>query len=68
MYVCLCKGITDSQIRQAIEEGGASSIKDLRRSLGVATQCGKCSCFTKEMLRAYQNQLDRLQEPLWAVA
>lgn len=67
MYVCLCKGITDSQIRQAIESG-ANSIKDLRRSLGVATQCGKCSCFTKEMLKSYQAQLDSISEPLWAVA
>ncbi len=50
MYVCLCKGITDSQIRSAIEDG-ASSFKDVRNTLGVASQCGKCGILTREILR-----------------
>ncbi len=50
MYVCLCKGITDSQIRAAIQDG-ASSLKDVRNSLGVASQCGKCGILTREILR-----------------
>jgi len=50
MYVCLCKGITDHQIRAAIE-AGASSLRDLRRSLGVASQCGKCGVLTREIMR-----------------
>jgi bacterioferritin-associated ferredoxin len=41
MFVCLCKGITDTQIKQSIENG-ASSLRDIRRELGVATQCCKC--------------------------
>jgi bacterioferritin-associated ferredoxin len=49
MYVCLCKGITDSQIRQAIAEG-ATSLRALRESLDVMTQCGKCGCFTRDLL------------------
>lgn len=50
MYVCICKGITDHQIRAAINEG-ATSMGQLRRELGVATQCGKCRCLTKEILQ-----------------
>ncbi len=46
MYVCLCKGITDSQIRAAIEDG-ASSVREVRNSLGVASQCGKCGVLTR---------------------
>ena len=42
MYVCLCKGITDTQIRAAVQDG-ASSIQELRNTLGVASQCGKCA-------------------------
>ncbi|PKM04894.1 MAG: hypothetical protein CVV16_03135 [Gammaproteobacteria bacterium HGW-Gammaproteobacteria-6] len=42
MYVCLCKGVTDKQIRNAVAEG-ASSLRDLRQALDVATQCGKCA-------------------------
>jgi len=50
MYVCLCKGITDTQIRAAIQDG-ASSFKDVRNALGVASQCGKCGILTREILR-----------------
>ncbi|UAA37920.1 (2Fe-2S)-binding protein [Paraneptunicella aestuarii] len=43
MYVCLCNAITDRAIRKAVEEQGVGNIRDLRRSLGVANQCGKCA-------------------------
>ena len=59
MYVCLCKGITDSQIRAAIEDG-ASSFKEVRNTLGVASQCGKCGILTREILR--ETLLDSGQE------
>ena len=59
MYVCLCKGITDSQIRAAIEDG-ANSFKEVRNTLGVASQCGKCGILTREILR--ETLLDSSQE------
>jgi bacterioferritin-associated ferredoxin len=43
MYICICKGITDGQIRRAVNEG-ATTLTDLRKQLGVASQCGKCAC------------------------
>lgn len=49
MYVCLCKGITDKQIKAAIDDG-ADSLGRLRKALGVASQCGKCSATTREIL------------------
>lgn len=49
MYVCLCKGITDRQIREAISEG-ACSMRDLRSALDVANQCGKCGRDCKSLL------------------
>lgn len=52
MYVCLCNGVTDKQIRQAIGEG-ARCIGCLRSGLGVATQCGKCAKTAKQMLREH---------------
>ncbi len=42
MYVCICNGVTDKQIRKAIA-GGASSLEELHDELGVASQCGSCS-------------------------
>ncbi|MFK7828176.1 MAG: (2Fe-2S)-binding protein [Congregibacter sp.] len=42
MYVCICNGITDKQIRAAASSG-AASLQELRDQLGVASQCGSCS-------------------------
>jgi bacterioferritin-associated ferredoxin len=42
MYVCLCNGITESQIRDAVSEG-ARSLRELNLCLGVASCCGKCA-------------------------
>ncbi|WP_341521058.1 bacterioferritin-associated ferredoxin [Pseudomonas sp. G.S.17] len=57
MYVCLCQGVTDGQIRDAILEG-CCSYRDVRQTLGVASQCGKCACLAKEVVR---NTLSELQ-------
>lgn len=58
MYVCLCKGITDTQIQAAIENG-SQSMRQLHRELGVASQCGKCTIETRKILKASKSaQLD----------
>ncbi len=49
MYVCLCKAVTDRQIKESLM-GGAASFADIRRELGVATQCGKCSQLAKTII------------------
>ncbi|MCO1335541.1 bacterioferritin-associated ferredoxin [Microbulbifer sp. OS29] len=49
MYVCICKGITDRQIKEAIYDG-STSVKALRRQLGVSSQCGRCAEQTKEII------------------
>ncbi|MAT64187.1 MAG: (2Fe-2S)-binding protein [Gammaproteobacteria bacterium] len=50
MYVCLCKNITSSQIRDAVETGRAGCLRSLARELGVATQCGKCARCAREVV------------------
>lgn len=42
MFVCICNGVTDSQIREALADG-ATSLEELHDTLGVASQCGSCS-------------------------
>jgi len=42
MYVCICKGITENQIRDAIR-GGLCTRKEISRCLKVGTACGKCN-------------------------
>lgn len=50
MYVCVCRGITDRQIRAAIESG-ARTMRDLRQKLGVCSDCGKCGTFARDLLQ-----------------
>ena len=42
MIVCVCRRVTDHQIRQAAAEG-AVSLECLQFELGVATQCCRCA-------------------------
>jgi bacterioferritin-associated ferredoxin len=67
MYVCLCKGITDTQIRAAIQDG-ANSFKDVRNTLGIASQCGKCGILTREILREALHDSSNEQELFYALS
>lgn len=50
MYVCICHAVTDRQIRACIEDG-ATSLRELRAELKVGTQCGKCACDVRALLK-----------------
>jgi len=64
MFVCVCHAVTDTQIREAVENG-CCSMRDLRNELNVATQCGRCACHARDLLH---NALMQIQEPMVAVA
>ena len=49
MYICICKGVTDAAIREAVRQG-AGRMRDLKTCLGVSKQCGICACHAKEVL------------------
>ena len=49
MYVCICKTVTDKQIRRAAAEG-CDNLLELRQNLGVASGCGSCASHAKEIL------------------
>ena len=52
MIVCVCRGVSDRQIRQAVAEG-AHSLECLQVDLGVATQCGRCAdCASRVLCEA----------------
>ncbi len=63
MYVCLCEGVTDGQIREAIYEG-CCSYRDVRQALGVASQCGKCACLAKQVVRETLSDVQNSQSAL----
>ncbi|MEM0514906.1 (2Fe-2S)-binding protein [Pseudoalteromonas sp. YIC-827] len=49
MYICLCHGVSDKKIEQAIDDG-ARSMRDLSSELKVGSQCGKCCNCAKKIL------------------
>lgn len=49
MYVCLCRAITDHDIRRAVA-GGARTMRELRQELGVCGSCGRCGPEAREIL------------------
>ncbi|MCB1986036.1 MAG: (2Fe-2S)-binding protein [Burkholderiales bacterium] len=62
MYICICKGVTDSAIREAVNNG-AERMRDLKSCLGVTEQCGICACHTKEVLEQARMQKTQLLSP-----
>jgi bacterioferritin-associated ferredoxin len=53
MYVCLCNGVTDRDVRStaAAHDG---TISDVYRALGVRPKCGKCAPMVCEIVRAVE--------------
>lgn len=49
MYICLCNGITDKAIVEAVENG-ITTFEALQMHLGVATGCGSCADIAKSLL------------------
>ena len=50
MYVCICKAVTDKQIRRAAASG-VDNLYELREALGVASGCGSCADEAESILR-----------------
>lgn len=50
MYVCLCHGITERNIREAAGSG-ARSLPDLAARTGCGTGCGCCRELAEEILQ-----------------
>jgi bacterioferritin-associated ferredoxin len=42
MYICICKGITEKQIQDAVTSRHSSSPKEILKALGVGSDCGTC--------------------------
>ncbi|RZO79116.1 MAG: (2Fe-2S)-binding protein [Halieaceae bacterium] len=49
MYICICKGVTESAIREQVC-AGARSVDEVSRRTGCSTQCGKCLLRAKRVV------------------
>lgn len=49
VYVCVCNGVTDHDIRQAAE-AGCKSLPELTMRTGAGANCGSCLDMAAELL------------------
>lgn len=60
MYVCICKNVTDGQIKKSVREKGVRNLRSLRRELGACDQCGKCALHARQVISSC---LDEARSP-----
>lgn len=58
MFVCLCNGFTERQVRECLGEG-AQSVAGVYRCLGKP-QCGKCIGHVRQMVDAHGQACQRV--------
>lgn len=61
MYVCMCRGVTDGEIKKAVHNG-ISSLEALSEALGVSGECGQCAgvageCINEALLEISESAL-----------
>ena len=49
MYVCICNGVTEQQVRDAAG-GGCASVAELTMRTGAGANCGSCLGLAAELL------------------
>lgn len=49
MYICICHGITDHQIRETLN-GGAASLDEVQQHMPVGGCCGRCLPSAQELV------------------
>ena len=67
MYVCLCRSITDSQIREAVAKGN-TSFSQVRKQLDLAAQCGKCGIMAREVFNESMADMVDADQLFYAVS
>jgi len=51
MYICVCKGVRERDIRELATTTPGVRMRDLRLRLGVCSECGKCGKRALGLLR-----------------
>lgn len=49
MYVCICNGVTDRQIREAAD-AGCGSVPEMTMRTGAGANCGSCLGLVAELI------------------
>ncbi len=67
MFVCICHGVTDRDIRNAAADG-VCSLDGLGEELKVGTCCGRCSDCASQILHETAAAGVEIPQPVVAIA
>ncbi len=42
MYICICRGITEKQVQEAVIGRNSNNPKEILKALGIGQDCGTC--------------------------
>lgn len=56
MYVCICKALTERDVRSAVAEG-CNSVRELKHKLGLGSECGRCASCAHGMLQSVRGAM-----------
>lgn len=51
MYVCICRNVTERQVREAVVQHGVCNLRTLRKRMDACSQCGKCAPDVKNLIQ-----------------
>lgn len=54
MIICVCEGVSDRRVREAVESG-VSNLEGLRRHCRAGGDCGRCRADLRRMLRSQRD-------------
>ena len=66
MYVCICNGVTEQQVRDAAD-AGCGSVAELTMRTGAGANCGSCIGLAAEILDEVRSRRE-LDLPILAQA
>ena len=65
MYVCICQGVTQRDIQNAVEDG--LTFSDIHKKMGVGSDCGSCNKYAKQLVKQTQQEMRMLEQLAYAV-
>lgn len=63
MYVCVCNGVSQQQLRDSFNEG-AKSVEDLQMKTGAGTCCGTCVAMLGDLVKEWGPSVPYEPEPV----
>jgi bacterioferritin-associated ferredoxin len=63
MYVCVCNGLTERQVRSAAISSASERTTDVFAQLGCAMDCGMCAGHARKVIRSARDMTDAWSVP-----